>query len=36
MSKEEAALIGLWRDMNEAQRRIALAMIQTAINSSAA
>lgn len=33
---EEAAWVGLWRDMNEAQRRMALAMIQAAINSNAA
>ncbi|GAN72164.1 hypothetical protein ASY01nite_24390 [Acetobacter syzygii] len=35
MSEEEITWIGLWRDMNESQRRMALAMIQAAINSAA-
>lgn len=35
-SAEEAAWVGLWRDMNEAQRRMVLAMIKAAINSNAA
>ena len=35
-SPEEAAWVGLWRDMNDSQRRMALAMIQAAIASSAA
>lgn len=34
-NSEETAWIGLWRDMNESQRRMALAMIQAAINSAA-
>ncbi len=33
---EETAWLGLWRDMNETQKRMALAMIRAAINSSAA
>ncbi len=33
---EEAAWLGLWRDMNEKQRRMALALIQAAIDTDAA
>ncbi|ASL39297.1 MULTISPECIES: helix-turn-helix domain-containing protein [Acetobacter] len=33
---EEAAWVGLWRDMNEKQRRMALALIQAAIDTDAA
>lgn len=33
---EEAAWVGLWRDMNEPQRRMVLAMIKAVINSDAA
>ncbi|GBQ10428.1 helix-turn-helix domain-containing protein [Acetobacter cerevisiae] len=33
---EEAAWVGLWRDMNEPQRRMVLAMIKAAINSNVA
>lgn len=32
VSGQEAAWVGLWRDMNEKQRRLALTLIQAAIN----